>query len=168
MICHYTFNQRSWNFSGACSWFWSLTINLSAESKNWIYFTVSDIALYSNLAYYCFSWFNWCWDELLLRYGGSSAAQATKLHKHSVSTDCIETEDDNYLFLINFVKNFIFCSRKRHAETRKRGENGVSQGLLFLLSLIFLGHNIKDGSFNSTNINNQLSPAQNTSALQAT
>ena len=50
----------------------------------------------------------------------------------------------------------------------KRGENGVSQGLLFLLSLIFLGHNIKDGSFSSTNINNQLSPAQNTSALQAT
>ena len=45
---------------------------------------------------------------------------------------------------------------------------GRVKGYYFLLSLIFLGHNIKDGSFNSTNINNQLSPAQNTSALQAT
>ena len=39
-------------------------------------------------------------------------------------------------------------------------------GLLFVLSLIFLGHN-KDGGYNSTNINKQLSPAQNTPALQA-
>ena len=39
-------------------------------------------------------------------------------------------------------------------------------GLLFLLSLIFLRHN-KDGGYNSTNINKQLSPAQNTPALQA-
>ena len=39
--------------------------------------------------------------------------------------------------------------------------------LLFLLSLIFLRHN-KDGGYNSTNINKQLSPAQNTPALQAT
>ena len=38
--------------------------------------------------------------------------------------------------------------------------------LLFLLSLIFLRHN-KDGGYNSTNINKQLSPAQNTPALQA-
>ena len=56
----------------------------------------------------------------------------------------------------------------------KRGENGASQkergrvpqGLQFLLSLIFLRHN-KDGGYNSTNINKQLSPAQNTPALQA-
>ena len=38
--------------------------------------------------------------------------------------------------------------------------------LLFLLSLIVLCHNIKDGGYNSTNINKQLSPAQNTPALQ--
>ena len=43
----------------------------------------------------------------------------------------------------------------------------VPLGLLFLLSLIFLGH-IKDGGYNSTNINRQLSPAQKTPALQAT
>ena len=57
----------------------------------------------------------------------------------------------------------------------KRGENGASQkergrvpqGLQFLLSLIFLRHN-KDGGYNSTNINKQLSPAQNTPALQTT
>ena len=41
----------------------------------------------------------------------------------------------------------------------KRGRVGV---------LIFLRHNIKDGGYNSTNINKQLSPAQNTAALQAT
>ena len=40
-------------------------------------------------------------------------------------------------------------------------------GLLFLLSLIFPRHNIKDGGYNSTNVNKQLSPAQNTPALQA-
>ena len=33
--------------------------------------------------------------------------------------------------------------------------------------LIFLRHNIKDGGYNSTNITKQLSPAQNTPALQA-
>ena len=38
------------------------------------------------------------------------------------------------------------------------------QGLLFLLSLIFPRHNIKDGGFNCTNINNQLSPAKKTPA----
>ena len=38
--------------------------------------------------------------------------------------------------------------------------------LLFLLSLIFLRHN-KDGGDNSTNINKQPSPAQNTPVLQA-
>ena len=38
----------------------------------------------------------------------------------------------------------------------------------FLLSLIFLCNNIKDGGYNSTNINKQLSPTQNTPALQAT
>ena len=43
----------------------------------------------------------------------------------------------------------------------------VLSWLLFVLSLIFLGHN-KDGSYNSTIINKQLSPAQNTPALQAT
>ena len=32
---------------------------------------------------------------------------------------------------------------------------------------IFLRYNIKDGGYNSTNINKQLSPAQNTPALQA-
>ena len=52
----------------------------------------------------------------------------------------------------------------------RRGENRASHlplGLLFLLSLIFLRHN-KDGGYISTNINKQLSPAQNTPALQAT
>ena len=39
-------------------------------------------------------------------------------------------------------------------------------GLLFLLSLIFPRHN-KDGGYNSRNIIKQLSPAQNTPALQA-
>ena len=33
---------------------------------------------------------------------------------------------------------------------------------------MFLRHNIKDGGYNSTNINKQLSPAQNTSAPQGT
>ena len=37
-----------------------------------------------------------------------------------------------------------------------------------MLKLIFLRHNIKDGGYNSTNINKQLSPAQNTPAMQAT
>ena len=63
---------------------------------------------------------------------------------------------------------------KAHVETRKEGRKwGESKGaghlplgLLFLLSLIFLRHN-KDGGYNSTNINKQLSPAQNTPALQA-
>ena len=36
------------------------------------------------------------------------------------------------------------------------------RGLLFLLSLIFLRHKIRDGGYNSKNINKQLSPAQNT------
>ena len=81
------------------------------------------------------------------------------------------------------------CSWKRMLKLEKRGENGASQkergifsplllpsfllspyhlplGLLFLLSLIFLRHN-KDGGYNSTNITKQLSPAQNTPALQA-
>ena len=60
---------------------------------------------------------------------------------------------------------------KAHVETRKEGRKGGeskrSGGLLFLISLIFLCHN-KDGGYNSTNINKQLSPAQNTLALQAT
>ena len=63
---------------------------------------------------------------------------------------------------------------KAHVETRKEGRKwGESKGaghlplgLLFLLSLIFLRHN-KDGGYNSTNINKQLSPAQNTPAQQA-
>ena len=43
----------------------------------------------------------------------------------------------------------------------------IPLGLLFLLSLIFLRHN-NDGCYNSTNINKQLSPAQNQApALQA-
>ena len=58
--------------------------------------------------------------------------------------------------------NVLFANA--HVETRKRGE---PLGLLFLLSLIFLRHN-KDGGYISTNINKQLSPAQNTPALQAT
>ena len=37
-----------------------------------------------------------------------------------------------------------------------------------MLKLIFLRHNIKDGGYNSTNINKQLSPAQITPAMQAT
>ena len=36
-----------------------------------------------------------------------------------------------------------------------------------LLSLIFLHHKIKDGGYNNTNINKQLSPTENTPALQA-
>ena len=38
---------------------------------------------------------------------------------------------------------------------------------LFLLSVIFLRHKIRDGGYNNTNINKQLSLAQNTPALQA-
>ena len=53
----------------------------------------------------------------------------------------------------------------------KRGENGASHtypmGYLFLLYLIFLRHNIKDGGHNSTNITKQLLPAQNTPAPQS-
>ena len=63
---------------------------------------------------------------------------------------------------------------KAHVETPKEGRKwGESKGaghlplgLLVLLSLIFLRHN-KDGGYNSTNINKQLSPAQTTPALQA-
>ena len=47
----------------------------------------------------------------------------------------------------------------------KRGENGACR---FLLYLIFLRHNIKDGGYNSTKTTKQLSPAQNTPTLQAT
>ena len=47
---------------------------------------------------------------------------------------------------------------------KRRGD--LPLGLLFLLSLIFLRHN-KDGGYNSTNINKQLSPAENTPTLQA-
>ena len=64
----------------------------------------------------------------------------------------------------------MFCSRMRMLKLEKRGENRASHlplGLLFLLSLIFLRHH-KDGGYISTNINKQLSPAQNTPALQAT
>ena len=63
---------------------------------------------------------------------------------------------------------------KAHVETPKegrkwgetKGAGHLPLGLLVLLSLIFLRHN-KDGGYNSTNINKQLSPAQNTPALQA-
>ena len=64
----------------------------------------------------------------------------------------------------------MYCSRMRMLKLEKRGENRASHlplGLLFLLFLIFLRHN-KDGAYNSTNIHKQLSPAQNTPALQAT
>ena len=49
---------------------------------------------------------------------------------------------------------------------RSRVGKGVPQGLQFLLSLIFLRHD-KGGGYNSTNINKQLSLAQNTPALEA-
>ena len=56
-----------------------------------------------------------------------------------------------------------FVLAKAPVETRKEGRKwGESRGAG---SLIILRHN-KDGSYNSTNINKQLSPAQNTSALQ--
>ena len=66
---------------------------------------------------------------------------------------------------------------KGHVETRKEGRAlplpsfllspyHLPLGLLFLLSLIFLRHD-KDGGYNSTNINTQRSPTQNTPALQA-
>ena len=42
-----------------------------------------------------------------------------------------------------------------------------TDGLLFLLSLIFLSHEIKDGGCNNTNMD-KLLPTQNTPALQAT
>ena len=71
----------------------------------------------------------------------------------------------------------MFCERKRTLKLEKRGEMATplfpsfalapTLRLLFLLSLIFFRHN-KDGGYNSTNINRQLSPAQNTPALQAT
>ena len=53
----------------------------------------------------------------------------------------------------------MFCSRKRNVETRKERRK--------LGNLIFLRHNIKDSGYSSTNITKQLSPAQNTPALQA-
>ena len=37
---------------------------------------------------------------------------------------------------------------------------GIPYGLLFLLSPIFLSLKIKDGGYNTTNINKQLSPPQ--------
>ena len=43
----------------------------------------------------------------------------------------------------------------------------LPEGLLFLLSPIFLCHKIKDGGYNNTNMN-KLLPTQNTPALQAT
>ena len=50
----------------------------------------------------------------------------------------------------------------------KRGGNGASQGLLFLLSPNFHCHQIKDGGYNNINTNtNKVSPIQNTHALQA-
>ena len=58
----------------------------------------------------------------------------------------------------------MFCSRKRHVKAQKEG-NKASQKERG--SLIFLHHNIKDGSYNSMNINKQLSPAENAPALQA-
>ena len=58
----------------------------------------------------------------------------------------------------------MFCSRKRHVKAQKEG-NRASQKERG--SLIFLHHNIKDSSYNSMNINKQLSPAENTPALQA-
>ena len=58
----------------------------------------------------------------------------------------------------------MFCSRKRHVKAQKEG-NKASQKERG--SLIFLHHNIKDGSYNCTNINKQLSPAENAPALQA-
>ena len=54
-------------------------------------------------------------------------------------------------------------------ERRKWGESKehLPQGLLFLLSPIFHCHKIKDGGHNNTNTN-EVSPTQNTPALQAT
>ena len=51
---------------------------------------------------------------------------------------------------------------KVHVETRKEGRKWERSTIL--LSLIFLRHN-KDGGYNSTNINKQLSPAQNTPVM---
>ena len=59
-----------------------------------------------------------------------------------------------------------FARESTLLKLEKRGENGASQKEWGLLSLIFLRHN-KDGGYNSTNINKQLSPSQNTPALQA-
>ena len=53
----------------------------------------------------------------------------------------------------------MFCSRKRNVETRKERRK--------LGNLMFLRHNIKDSGYNSTKITKQLSPTQNTPALQA-
>ena len=62
----------------------------------------------------------------------------------------------------------MLCSRKRLLKLEKKEENGASQKeRVFLLPLIFLRLN-KDGGYNSTNINKQLSPTQNTPAPQAT
>ena len=62
-----------------------------------------------------------------------------------------------------FGRANVFAREKRHVEIPKKRGNA----LLFLLSPIFLCHKIKDGGYNNTNINKQLSPAQNTLALQA-
>ena len=81
--------------------------------------------------------------------------------------------------LVSSAGVFFGCANvllaKAHAETRKEGRalpsfllspKHLPLGLLFLLFLVFLRHN-KDGGYNSTNINTQLSPAQNTPSLQA-
>ena len=58
-----------------------------------------------------------------------------------------------------------FCVIGREAFERKN--KSARDFLLFLLSLLFLRHKIKDGGYSNTNTYNKLSPAQNTPALQA-
>ena len=58
-----------------------------------------------------------------------------------------------------------FCVIGREAFERKN--KSARDFLLFLLSLFFLRHKIKDGGYSNTNTYNKLSPAQNTPALQA-
>ena len=62
-----------------------------------------------------------------------------------------------------FGRANVFARESAMLKLQKRRGNGS----LFLLSPIFLCHKIKDGGYDNTNINKQLSPPQNTPALQA-
>ena len=76
----------------------------------------------------------------------------------ALTADLLECSVDVF-----FGRANVFARESAMLKLQKRRGNT----LLFLLSPIFLCHKTKDGGYNNTNINKQLSPAQNTPALQA-